>query len=382
MLLETLWLLLAIGSACGCLFLIAAAWLVPSFARPAPIARTAAPAVTILKPLHGDEFGLFDNLASFCKQNYSGPVQIIFGVASADDPSIGVVERLRTEFPTCTFELVVDPRNAGSNPKVANLINMSARIAHDIIVIADSDIRVEADYLSRVVQAVQETGGAVTCPYYGMATGGLWSDLSRLMIDSHFLPSVLVSARFKLARPCLGSTIALQRRSLDAIGGFAAVADCLADDYAIGAALAKRGEPVSVLPFAVGHACSERSLRELWSHELRWALTIRTIDFWRYAGLVLTHPLPLALIALGLGGATAGAWLALAAVACRLWVVLAVERSYGVPAHPYWLIPLRDLLSLAVFVTGFVARDVRWKGRRFKLLSEGTLMSQQGSPLP
>jgi ceramide glucosyltransferase len=382
MLLDTLWLLLATGALFGCLFLIAAARLVPQFARPLPIVRTAAPAVTILKPLHGDEFGLFDNLASFCKQNYSGPVQIIFGVASTDDPAIGVVERLRTEFPTCALELVVDPRSAGSNPKVANLVNMSARIAHGIVVIADSDIRVEPDYLLRIVQALQETGGAVTCPYYGIATGSFWSDLSRLMIDSHFLPSVLVSARFKLARPCLGSTIALQRRSLAAIGGFEAVADCLADDYAIGAALAKRGEPVSVLPFAVGHVCSERSLRELWTHELRWALTIRSIDPWRYAGLVLTHPLPLALMALGLGGATAAALLALAAVACRAWVVLAVERSYGVSAHPYWLIPLRDLLSLAVFVAGFVARDVRWKGRRFKLLSEGTLMSQEGSPLP
>jgi ceramide glucosyltransferase len=259
---------------------------------------------------------------------------------------------------------------------------MSSRIAHDIIVIADSDIRVAPDYLSRVVQALQEIGGAVTCPYFGIATGGVWSELSRLMIDSHFLPSVLFSVRFKLARPCFGSTIALQRASLDGIGGFEAVADCLADDYAIGAALASQGKPVSVLRFAVGHVCGERSLRELWTHELRWALTIRTIDPWGYLGLVLTHPLPLALIAFGVGGGMAALLLAVAALACRLGVLAAMERSYAVAPHPYWLIPLRDLLSFAVFILGFVARDVRWKGRRFRLLSEGTLMSQQGSPQP
>jgi ceramide glucosyltransferase len=382
MFLEALWVLPAIGAMFGCLFLIAAARIIPSFARPMPSADATAPAVTILKPLHGDEAGLFDNLASFCEQNYGGLVQIIFGVASADDPAIGVVERLRTAFPTRTLELVVDPRSAGSNPKVANLINMSARIAHDVVVIADSDIRVEPDYLSRIVQALRETGGAVTCPYYGMAMGTLWSDLSRLMIDSHFLPSVVFSVRFKLARPCFGSTIALQRRSLNAIGGFETVADCLADDYVIGAALAERGEPVSVLRFAVGHVCNEQSLRELWAHELRWALTIRSIDPWGYIGLILTHPLPLGLIALGLGGGLAALALVLAAIICRLGVVVAVERSYGVPTHPYWLSPLRDLLSFAVFISGFVARDIRWRGRRFKLVSEGTLVSQQGSPLP
>ena len=128
----------------------------------------------------------------------------------------------------------------GSNPKVANLINMSGRIAHDIIVLADSDIRVRRDYLSRLVGALErQGGGAVSCPYYGISTGSLWSQLAQLTIDSHFLPGVVVGTRLKLSRPCLGSTIALRRSSLAAIGGFEPLADCLADDYVLGRAFAR-----------------------------------------------------------------------------------------------------------------------------------------------
>ena len=371
------------AAALGCLFLLMAARLVPAFAQPGSTAGGPAPAVTILKPLHGDETGLVDNLASFCRQDYAGPVQIIFGVASPSDPAIRVVEQLRAAFPARTLVLVVNAQRAGSNPKVANLINMSAQIAHDILVIADSDIRVAPDYLSRVVGALVRAGnGAVTCLYFGISTGNLWSRLSRLSIDSHFLPGVMLGVRLKLSRPCLGSTIALSRSSLASIGGFEAIADCLADDYALGAALAKRGEPVSVLPFAVGHVCSESSWRELWRHELRWALTIRTIDPLGYLGWSVTHAFPLALIAAALGGGLPAILLALAALVCRAVLVVAVERGYGLPRHPYWLIPLRDLLSFAVFIAGFLARDVSWRGHRYRLMAEGNLVSERRSPSP
>jgi ceramide glucosyltransferase len=365
----------------GCLFMLMAARLVPVFAQPAPTANHPAPAVTILKPLHGEETGLFGNLVSFCKQDYGGPVQIIFGVASPNDAALHVVEQLRGAFPHMMISVVVNAERIGSNPKVANLINMSPQIAHEIVVISDSDIRVTPDYLSRIVSALTRSGsGAVTCPYYGISTGTLWSRLSRLNIDGHFLPSVMVGVHFKLSRPCFGSTIALGRKSLDAIGGFEAVADCLADDYALGAALAKRGEPVIVLPFAVGHVCGESSERELWRQELRWALTIRNIDPIGYFGWIVTHAFPLALIALLLGGGLPAILLALVALACRVAVVIAIERGYGLPRHPYWLIPLRDLMSFAVFLAGFVARDVSWRGHRYRLMSEGNLVSQRRSP--
>jgi ceramide glucosyltransferase len=374
-------LALMTGAASGCLTMLVAAMAVPRPARHEKNAGESAPAVTILKPLHGDEAGLFENLASFCEQDYAGPVQIVFGVASAGDPAVGIVERLRQAYPGKTLELVINADVAASNPKVANLINMSGRIAHDIVVLADSDIRVASDYLSRVVRALERAGtGAVTCPYHGISTGGLWSRLAQLHVDGHFLPGVVLGSKLHLTRPCLGSTIALHRRSLNAIGGIEAVADCLADDYELGAALAERGEPVTLLPFAVGHICGESTWSELWRHELRWMLTIRTIDLAGYCGWTVTHAFPLALIALGLGAGWPATWLALAALASRAIVLRAVERGYGLPAHPYWLIPLRDLMSFAVFVAGFLVRDVRWKGRRYKLLSEGTMRSEERTP--
>jgi ceramide glucosyltransferase len=377
-LLVALWL----AGAFGCLFMLFAAALMWSSTRPQP-APEPAPDLTILKPLHGDEAGLYENLASFCEQDYSGAIQIVFGVENPNDPAIAVVERLRAAYPGKALELVVEPRAVGSNPKVANLINISGRIAHDVIVLADSDIRVRRDYLARLVGALErQGGGAVSCPYCGISTGSLWSQLAQLTIDSHFLPGVVVGTRLKLSRPCLGSTIALRRSSLAAIGGFEPLADCLADDYVLGELLRERGEPVSVLSFAVGHVCAESSLVELWRHELRWALTIRTVDPLGYLGWTVSHAFPLALIAWLLGGGGPAMGLAVAALVCRAVLIFATERGYGLPPHPYWLIPVRDLLSFAVFVAGFVARDVSWRGHHYELMSEGILKPDRRSRPP
>jgi ceramide glucosyltransferase len=380
---DALLLVLFAGAAFGCLFMAFAAILVPSFARRAQAARRSEPPVTVLLPLHGDEPGLFENLASFCTQDYAGEVQIVLGVADPYDPAIRVVRRLERAFPGRQLELVVTSRALGANPKVANLIGMSARIRHDVIVLVDSDIRVAPDHLRRVVAGLDRAGsGAVTCPYFGIPTGSLWSQLAALAIDSHFLPGIMVAARTKLAQPCLGSTIALSRTSLAAIGGFETVANCLADDHELGEALRKRGEQVALLPLAVGHICGEESWRELWRHEVRWALTIRTIDPVGYAGWGVTHALPLALAAFLLGGGLPALALGCAALACRAGLVVAIERAYGLPPHPYWLIPVRDLLSFAVFIAGLTVQDVSWKGRRFRVLTGPAAIPQRESPLP
>jgi len=376
LLLGALWL----AAVCGCVFMLLAAAMMASPRRPEP--ADDAPAVTILKPLHGDEVGLYENLVSFCEQDYAGTVQIVFGVENPNDPAIGAVERLRAAYPERALELVIDPSAVGSNPKVSNLINMAGRIANDIVVLADSDMRVPPDYLARLVGALERQGGAVSCPYYGIATDNVWSKLAQLTIDSHFLPGVVAGSQLKLSQPCLGSTIALHRRTLAAIGGFEPLADCLADDYVLGELVRQRGEPVTLLPLVVGHVCGETSLLELWRHEMRWALTIRTIDPFGYLGWGVTHAFPLALLAWVLGGGWPALSLGLAALLCRAVLIFAAERGYGLPPHPYWLIPVRDLLSFAVFVMGFVARDVSWRGHHYELMSEGILRSQRRSRLP
>jgi ceramide glucosyltransferase len=373
--------LLMVAAACGCLYMVVATVVIARAARPVSGQGASAPSVTILKPLHGDEPGLFENLASFCEQDYAGAVQIVLGVSSAGDAAVAVVEKLRAAFPDKTLDLVIDARVAGTNPKVANLINMSPRIAHDIVVIADSDMRVGPDYLTRIVDLIAQVGdGAVTVPYYGIATGSIWSRLAQLTIDGHFLPGVVVGERFGLSRPCLGSTIALRRTALAAVGGFEAVAGCLADDYELGALMRRRGERVIMAPFAIGHVFGEASFAELWSHELRWATTIRNVDLVGYLGWSITHAFPLALIAWALGGGGLASALVWVSLACRTAVIFAVERAYGLPLRPYWLIPVRDMLSFAIFIGGFLARDVNWRGQRYRLLSEGTMMSERRSP--
>jgi ceramide glucosyltransferase len=376
-------------SVVGCGYLVGATLLIDRFACKTPsVRRRSMSGVTILKPLHGAEPGLLQNLASFCVQNYPGPVQIVLGAQDPRDDALAVVERLQADHAAAHFDLVVDETEHGLNRKVSNLVNMWRRVDHEIVVVADSDMRVDPDYLSRVVAALEQRGvGAVTCLYYGLAGTGLWARIAALGINAHFLPSVVVGLGLGLAQPCFGSTIAFKRKALAEIGGFIAVANCLADDYAIGAALRARGHKISIPPIAVGHVCGEMSAQELWQREVRWARTIRSIDPVGYAGSLLTHAFPWALIATlaslapeHLGRITIG--IVIASLACRLVLLRRVERTFGLPPQSYWLVPVRDLLSFAVFACGFFSQSARWKGRPYRFESGGTLVIAGSSSKP
>ena len=334
------------------------------------------PGVTLLKPLHGTEPGLFENLASFCRQDYPGRVQIVFGVQSASDPAIPVVRQLQVAFPDVAIRLIVDGTIHGTNRKVSNLINMEREIRHDVVVMSDSDMAVPSDYLARIVAELNRPAvGAVTCLYHGVPVEGVWSQLAALGIDTHFLPSVAVGTSLGMAKPCFGSTVAFRRETLVAIGGFRSVADELADDYMIGAAVRGLGLAVSVPAFTIGHTFAERSLRALVRQELRWARTIRRVDPVGHAGSVVSHPLPFALGALLLDpGVTSFLFVALA-IAMRLLLCLAVERGFGVRRHPYRLVPVRDLLSFGILVASFLGRGVSWRGHRYSVAPSGVLIA-------
>ncbi|MEA2966760.1 MAG: ceramide glucosyltransferase [Alphaproteobacteria bacterium] len=372
----------------GCGFLLTATMLVARAGRSTAHPRAVAvPAVTILKPLHGDEPGLFANLGSFCSQDYPGPIQVVFGVQDPGDGAVAVVEHLQKTQAGRDLDLVIETKVHGLNRKVSNLVNMAPHIRHDVVVLADSDMRVEPDYLSRVTAALGEPGvGAVTCLYFGVPVAGMWSSLSALAINAHFLPGVVFGSALGLARPCFGSTLALRRQTLGEIGGFIAFVDCLADDYAMGAALRARGHTISIPPFAVAHICTEASARDFWRHELRWARTIKSIDPLGYAGSILAHPLPWALIAALLGaGSTAflpAIAIALASIGCRVALLRQVERAYALPPQAYWLVPARDLLSFILFVVSFFGRDVSWKGHRYRMVAGGSWVSDRGSHAP
>jgi ceramide glucosyltransferase len=360
----------------GGAYALAAAFVIRRFARQSPAAAVVVPGVTILKPLHGIEPCLYDNLVSFCTLTYAGPVQILFGVHDPTDTAIAVVNRLMADLPGRDLELVVRPHAGGPNPKVANLVGMQGRIRHDVVIIADSDIEVAPDYLSRTVAALNlPEVGLVTCLYRGIPRGGLWARLASMAIDYDFLPNVLVGLRLGLARPCFGSTIALRRETLAAIGGFEAFLGHLADDNAMGEAVRAAGMRVEIPPFLVGHSCSEQSAAELLRHELRWARTVRAVSPLGYAGLGVTHPLPFALLAAWLTGFGAfGLGVVAAAIACRLVLQVQVDHTLQVSSKRWWLGPLRDLLSFSVYVASFFVSVVNWRGERYRVRADGTLM--------
>lgn len=377
--LSSLFLLLAIA---GCVYGLCAAALTGRFVRrgtPALAPNAARPSVTILKPLCGIEPNLYENLETFCRQNYAGRLQMVFGVQSAADPAIAVVRRLQQAYPALRLDLVLDSRQHGQNRKVSNLINMASQIAHEVVVLADSDMVAKPDYLDRVVAELSQPGiGGVTCLYHGVpAHRGIWAHLSALAIDAQFLPNVVMGTSLGLAKPCFGSTIAFTSEALADIGGFEAFRDDLADDYAIGEALRARGGIVAIPTFTVGHTCVDTDLAGLWSHELRWNRTIRNVDPAGHAGSIVTHAFPLALIgALIPGAGTSALAVAALALACRIILCIRLERAFGLAPHPYWLLPIRDILSFMNFSWSFVSGAVTWKGHDYRVVADGTLIPE------
>lgn len=364
-----------IAAALGSAYAVFAARLVTRRRQCGISTAVAQPGVTILKPLHGAEDGLHRNLASFIDQRYSGPIQVVFGVADEHDGAVSVVRELIERYRDRDIALVVAHTAHGANRKVSTLAALEPHIRHDVVVLADSDIGVPSDYLARIVDALAPPGvGLVTCLYRGAPSGGIWAKLASMAIDYHFLPSVLVGLRLRIAHPCFGSTIALSRETLATIGGFRRFLEHLADDYAIGEAVRELGFSTCVPDMIVTHTCPERRLRDVIVHELRWARTIRAIDPWGYAGSTIAHALPLSVLGAVFTRFTPVAVLVLlVALAARLVLARSVDHTLGAPRGRLSLLPARDLLSFAIFIASFFVRDVHWRGQRYRVRADGTL---------
>jgi ceramide glucosyltransferase len=365
------------AAALGCLYLLVGCVALTTFAARRRSGPCAPVPVTILRPLHGAEPCLSRRLSSFCRQRYGAPVQVICGVQDAADPAVAIARLLAASPEAPRFDLVIDARVNGSNPKISNLINMLPAAQHATVVMADSDMEVGPDYLAQVVAELQRPGvGAVTCLYHGVPLSGRWSSYAALGINSHFLPNVVTAVVLRLAKPCFGSTIAIDRSLLSRIGGLAAFADQLADDYEIGQAVRAAGHEVAITPFTIGHACFHERLRGLLAHELRAARTVKSIAPVGYCGAILTHPFALALAGALMGGAHA-LWVAAAALLCRAMLCACAQRAFDLPRQPYWLIPSRDLMSFGVYVWSFFGMSVQWRGSRYRLAADGSLLSDR-----
>lgn len=373
------WVLFALGLT-GSLYMIATTLTLRRFFARAQAAPRRADGVTILKPLHGAEPRLADNLATFLTQDHDGPIQLLCGVQRADDPAIAVVEGLRARFPAARIDLIVDPTPHGANRKIANLINMTPRIAHDVVVLSDSDMVAPRDYLSGILAALDAPGvGAVTIVYNGRGDAGFWSVMLAAGLSWLFTLGVVFGTAWKLARPCMGSTIAIRRDTLAAMRGFSAFSDVLADDYAIGEAVAAQGLTVAVPPMLVTHASAERSFAEMWRHELRWGATVRDVAPVGYVLGVIAVPLPFALLSIPFHPVS-GLALAGFALAVRLCAALASDRIAGRRTAPYWLIPLRDCLTFAVFIASLMVRSVEWRGATLRMEQHGHVSAEPEFP--
>lgn len=334
---------------------------------------SALPPVTILKPLCGAHSALYESLRSFCEQDYPD-VQLVFGVRDPADPAVEVVQRLMNEYRARHLKLVVNERDVSVNPKVSNLVNLFASAEHDVLVIADSDIRVRPDYLRAVVAPLGDPHvGLVTCLYRAGGSGRGWGALARLFIEEWFFPSALVSATGGRMRHGFGATLAFRRKTLEAIGGFEVVGAYLADDYMLGERIAARGERVVLSPYVVETRVVERSFAALFFHELRWSRTMRAVRPIGYFLAALTYGVVWSALALAVTGF---AWPAVIAAAAHVTVRLAMHRaaqgalasddhSVERPAGLAWLLPVRDALSLVLWAAAFTGRTVRWGPHRF-----------------
>jgi ceramide glucosyltransferase len=365
----------AIPTMAGIAQAIAGAWLTRRFATKALLARQRGcggvpPAVTVLKPLHGAEQLLEAALASTCAQDYSH-FQVVFGVQRADDPALAVVARLRERYPDADIAIVVDTRRHGTNPKVGNLINMLPAAKHDVLVIADSDLHVAPDWLARAVAALDVPGTGLVCTLYAglPATGALTERLAATQITHSFLPGAVL-ARALGRRDCLGATMALRRETLARIGGLEALADHLADDNVLGRRVSALGLAVSLAGTVPATTVPEATLAALWRHELRWARTTRALVPAQFAASVLQYPIAWALLALALSGGAVWTWsLFETAWVTRALVARVIDRALapllgGLAFRaPLWLLPVRELLSVAVLLASYGGVRVDWRGQ-------------------
>ena len=352
-----------------------------------------APGVSILKSLKGLDPGMMEAFRSHCRQNYAGEYELLFGVSSADDPAAAAVEELKREFPQLPIRLIVCPQRLGANGKVSTLVQMAGHAHYDYLLINDSDITASPRYLERVMacfvpaaepqKADQPPVGLVTTLYRGRAHGTPASLFEELGIATDFMPGVLLS---KLVEGGLhyglGATLAVSREALEKAGGLMAVVDYLADDYELGARVDRAGYRVALSAEVVETAVPPYSLRGFFDHQLRWMRTVRAARPAGYVGLIFAHGLTWAMLNLLASGVSPlSLWLLVLCFFLRLAQAMLVGTEVLGDRRvlpTLWMLPLRDLLAMGLWIAGFAGDTIVWRGERF-VLDGGRLRKAVGS---
>ena len=364
-------LALVVGSLVYCVLTIVAA---VKYRRVAPLGRTGSlPHISILKPLAGVDEGLEENLRSFFEQKYEN-FEILFAVRCPLDPAIEVAERLRRRYPSIPSQLIVTGEPPYPNAKVYSLDRMLAAAEHDLIVMADSDVRVDPLLLATLAAEFGDPGvGMITCPYRAAPGPSFWSTLEAIGLNTEFIGGVLVARILDGMRFALGPTIAARRETLAAIGGFDAVKDYLAEDFVMGKRAAELGHGVILSTYVIEHRIGSQGFAANCRHRLRWSRSTRRSRPRGYVGQVFTHPLPLALLLWATGAqwwpvvVWTGVFRAAAGVATA-----GIALRDPMVARLWWLMPVQDVASFLFWLAGFFGNTIMWRGRRYYLRRDGS----------
>jgi ceramide glucosyltransferase len=333
-----------------------------------PVLRIQAP-MSILKPLSGLDLDLESNLRTFFEQDYAA-FEILFAVRSASDAAAAVVSKLQAEYPGIPSQLVVTGEPPYPNGKVFGLDRMLSAAKNDLIVMSDSDIRVDRDLLKTLASEFQdETLGVATCPYRAVAGPSFWSKLEATGMNTDFWGGALVARMLEGMRFAVGPTIAARRKAIEAIGGFDRVKDYLAEDFVIGKFAAEAGQGVILSSYVIEHHIGSASLSENIMHRLRWARSTRRSRPAGYVGQLFTMPFPLALLVC----AFSPSWWPVLVITIAVRSLSAYTVSGGVlRARLNWfLLPIEDLMAFCFWLAGFFGKTISWRGRRYKLFADG-----------
>jgi len=353
------------------------------FSRPSLLEDGHSLPVTIMVPLYGADFEAYENYARFCLQDYPH-YQIVFGVRDSRDSSTPIVEKLIADFSDRDIALVISDSTIGQNLKVSNLQNMLARVKHEQIVIVDSDIRVGRDYLRKVLAPLSDPRvGLVTCLYRAAETPDFAAKLEAVGITAEFTAGVLMARMLEGVKFALGSTMATTRTRLEAIGGFHALADYLADDFMLGNLIERDGYEVRLSQHVVETAMQPSGFAGMMRHQMRWARSTRISRPMGYLGLILTYGTALALLNLAVDRASTFSLILLAStLVVRLmmgWVIGVHWLGDRVLKKNFWLVPVRDLLSFFIWCLSWVGKRVEWRGRLFEVARDGKMILVSGA---
>jgi ceramide glucosyltransferase len=329
--------------------------------------------ISVLKPLHGLDEGLEQNLRSFFEQDYA-PFELLFAARDGADAGLALARRLSLQDPSVPVRTFVTDEPPYPNAKAWSLQTMMAETAHDLLVMSDSDIRVAPTMLSTIPAEFQDDGIAIaTCPYRAVPGRSAWSTLEAIGMNTEFWGGALVARLVEGGvRFAVGPTIAARRSVLESLGGWPRFAQYLAEDFVMGQFAAQAGHGVILSSFVIEHRIGSQALSENFAHRLRWNRSTRRSRPAGYAGQVFTNPIPLALLLLA---AAPASWpLILPTAILRAWAAHSVS---GLVLHDplcrrlWWTIPIQDLLSFLFWLAGFFGNTILWRGRRYKLLKDG-----------